>query len=356
MKKILSVGCAFCILLSCSPITQAADIPQQIDIAGYVEEYFHRADGTAFHFLDPTGWYGKEITETPDLTKFEGMAYLYADDLGDKYLEGDFKDSLLNGAVYSEFRFELNAGLSEQDMAAFDAALSEYAASRGTLLFRDDVYPVLRDFALRNDTQDALLNVLDEDPNIKAMISQISYTPVVFMDAHISTDNGLRFSAPDGDVLGAETLRDYAAENNLPWTVTDQGEVIPETASTTAVIEVLNRVSGAYHVMLKSSPLDESNTGVLNDDVRIVYQKGDLDGDGVITADDAVLALKGANEITAETEADARTLTPAQEAAGDVDSDGELTAFDAFCILKYFNLREVAEVEDLTWADVLPAK
>ena len=84
--------------------------------------------------------------------------------------------------------------------------------------------------------------------------------------------------------------------------------------------------------------------------------KGDLDGDGMITADDAVLALKGANEITAETEADARTLTPAQEAAGDVDGDGELTAFDAFCILKYFNLREVAEVEDLTWADVLPAK
>ena len=87
----------------------------------------------------------------------------------------------------------------------------------------------------------------------------------------------------------------------------------------------------------------------------LVYaETGDLDGDGMITADDAVLALKGANEITAETEADARTLTPAQEAAGDVDGDGELTAFDAFCILKYFNLREVAEVEDLTWADVLP--
>ena len=83
---------------------------------------------------------------------------------------------------------------------------------------------------------------------------------------------------------------------------------------------------------------------------------GDLDGDGSISAYDASLVLRGANEITAGIEAANRTLTPAQEALGDVDGDGELTAFDASCILRYYNLKYVAEIEGITWADVLPAK
>ena len=82
--------------------------------------------------------------------------------------------------------------------------------------------------------------------------------------------------------------------------------------------------------------------------------KGDLDGDGSISAYDASLVLRGANEITAGIEAANRTLTPAQEALGDVDGDGELTAFDASCILRYYNLKYVAEIEGITWADVLP--
>ena len=54
--------------------------------------------------------------------------------------------------------------------------------------------------------------------------------------------------------------------------------------------------------------------------------KGDLDSDGVVSANDALLALKAASE--------AITLTDAQKAAADLDDDGYVTAFDALAILK----------------------
>lgn len=54
--------------------------------------------------------------------------------------------------------------------------------------------------------------------------------------------------------------------------------------------------------------------------------KGDVDGDGVVSALDALAALKAASE--------AITLTDAQKAAADVDGDGYVTALDALAILK----------------------
>lgn len=54
--------------------------------------------------------------------------------------------------------------------------------------------------------------------------------------------------------------------------------------------------------------------------------KGDIDGDGVVSALDALAALKAASE--------AITLTDAQKAAADVDGDGYVTALDALAILK----------------------
>ena len=96
-------------------------------------------------------------------------------------------------------------------------------------------------------------------------------------------------------------------------------------------------------------------------DVRLIcaaenpeYLLGDVDGDGTITAFDAMMVLRGFNEITADLEPEERTLTPLQETIGDVDGDGALTGFDAVCILRYFNLRENAGIEDTTWEDVLP--
>ena len=82
--------------------------------------------------------------------------------------------------------------------------------------------------------------------------------------------------------------------------------------------------------------------------------KGDVDGDGKVTAYDATLALTAFSEKTAGYVDGERTLTPAQEQIADVDGDGELTAFDASMILTYFNMKYNGGYDDLTWADVLP--
>ena len=190
---------------------------------------------------------------------------------------------------------------------------------------------------------------------MKALISQIQYTPVFVDTVNISTIDGLKFMTPDGDYLSEERLRVLEYENDLSWTVNDAGGVSPETVTTESLIELLSIVANADPVILRPSPLAESSYGVQNDDVRVLYQKGDVDGDGEITAYDASLALTGFNEATVMGyEPEERTLSPAQEQTADVDGDGVLTAFDATCILTYTNLKYNAGFDDLTWADVLP--
>lgn len=58
-------------------------------------------------------------------------------------------------------------------------------------------------------------------------------------------------------------------------------------------------------------------------------QKGDVDGDGMITVKDALMVLKSINGDL--------TLTTDQTTRGDVDNDGTLTAADALAILQYAN-------------------
>ena len=83
---------------------------------------------------------------------------------------------------------------------------------------------------------------------------------------------------------------------------------------------------------------------------------GDVDCDGEITLIDTVLVLIGVNEDMIGLDAEYRTLTPEQVKIGDVDGDGELSPYDSSCILKYYNLKIVAGIDDITWDDVLPKK
>ena len=178
--------------------------------------------------------------------------------------------------------------LATSGIAAFQSVLEECAASRDTLVASSYIpaqgfQPFLRDFALRKDTPDALTAALNANPEVKALISKISYKPVVFSDANITTDEGLRFMTTAGDTLEAGQLRTLAAEKGMSWTVTDQGEVIPETVTTESLVGVLDTVCGAFEVMLKPSSLAASSLALQNDDARVLYQKeieiGDVDGD-----------------------------------------------------------------------------
>ena len=338
-----------------TPKAPAADAAEQYDIAVYAKEHFRRSDGAALHFLDPTRWYAREITKAPDFGNNEGIAYLYADDLGEKYLTGDWSGSLMIAIAYSLFNFDL-CGVSEEEAAAFDTLMTDFAASRETLVYLHDAQAPrqLYDYALHTDTAEQLTDALKAQPDVKALISQIQYTPVFVDTVNISTIDGLKFMTPDGDYLSEERLRVLENENDLSWTVNDAGGVSPETVTTESLIELLSIVANADPVILRPSPLAESSYGVQNDDVRVLYQKGDVDGDGKVTAYDATLALTAFSEKTAGYADGERTLTPAQEQIADVDGDGELTAFDATMILTYFNLKYNTGYDDLTWADVLP--
>ena len=79
---------------------------------------------------------------------------------------------------------------------------------------------------------------------------------------------------------------------------------------------------------------------------------GDLTGDGVISAEDAQLALTAYTQRIA---GNASGLNEAQSKAADVDGNGEISVEDAHNILLYYTEKTVAGKE-ITWNDLLKKK
>ena len=80
----------------------------------------------------------------------------------------------------------------------------------------------------------------------------------------------------------------------------------------------------------------------------LIVQKGDLNGDGEISAEDAQLALNLYTEIVAE-----RALADANQlAAADINQDGELSADDVQYILMFYTRSTVARKET-SWEQIL---
>ncbi|MGN1402853.1 MAG: dockerin type I domain-containing protein [Ruminococcus sp.] len=75
---------------------------------------------------------------------------------------------------------------------------------------------------------------------------------------------------------------------------------------------------------------------------------GDIDGDGVINANDAYFCLLAYAKISVGQDSG---LTAAQIQAADVDDDGSITANDAYYILLYYAKKSVGQ--DVSWAELL---
>ena len=78
------------------------------------------------------------------------------------------------------------------------------------------------------------------------------------------------------------------------------------------------------------------------------YLRGDINRDGVVSVEDAQLALKAYTEAVAGLK---QNLTQAQRMASDVNRDGSVTVEDAQLILKYYTEKTVAGKE-ITWKDI----
>ena len=91
--------------------------------------------------------------------------------------------------------------------------------------------------------------------------------------------------------------------------------------------------------------LDNSNTPPVD-----TASMGDLDGDGVISIDDAYQALLAYSSISA---GGTPNLTEAQKKFADVDKNGEITINDAFYILRYY--AEHSAGNPVSWEELLGA-
>lgn len=78
-------------------------------------------------------------------------------------------------------------------------------------------------------------------------------------------------------------------------------------------------------------------------------EKGDINGDGTVGADDAQLALNAYTQCIADIEMD---LNKAQVSTADVDENGELSVEDAQLILSYYTVKTVANKE-IKWDDLI---
>lgn len=243
---------------------------QQLEdgVAAYVEKHFRRSDGAAVHLLDPTGWYRKEITKAPDLLNFDSFAYLYTDDLGERFSTGNWNGALANVILYSEFRFELKS-LSAEESAAFDAFMTDFTAPRKTLEYHyyNETQPMqyLKDFALRAETPKQLMTALDAHPDVKALISGIEYTPVrAETVSYVIPTGGLKFQQSPNEPY--HDLTKLIAERNLPWTIDAEFGITPETVTTESLLDVLTTVSSAFPVSLKTAGITGWSGIVLQDD------------------------------------------------------------------------------------------
>ncbi len=80
--------------------------------------------------------------------------------------------------------------------------------------------------------------------------------------------------------------------------------------------------------------------------------RGDVNGDNIVSVDDAQLTLKAYTERIAGND---MKLTDEQIKAADIDGNGEISVEDAQWLLKYYTENYVAG-KDITWDDILGKK
>lgn len=142
------------------------------------------------------------------------------------------------------------------------------------------------------------------------------------------------FGSMDIQAMGQEKA--LAFVQNL---INQVGDVIVDTKTNVEVfaddpVEILDNLFGLNAGELINPDGDEDDDDEEDPD-ELVFDLGDVDGDGVVTAADARLILRRAAKLI--------SFTAEQDWLADVDDDGEVTAADARIVLRVAAGLEVLE-------------
>ncbi|MCR5305574.1 MAG: hypothetical protein K6E36_03640 [Oscillospiraceae bacterium] len=298
MKKCLSLCCAFGILLSSGMPVQAAaeaESPVQYDISAYVEEHFCRSDGAAVHFLDPTeqafceriaGWENVTLDEcillrtphggmqvlTPTkpywvqlVQEYPWRFYTSGDKLpdADKVLE-QWKE-MLRAANYPEKSLDLLGCKITPAEEGYDIACAPYVYGDANLTDCLKRFPEVAciDVQCAYRTDDRVNHITD----YHGFLFQCDRTPVPA-------------DFPDFDVLD---IRQNAWDGSWTvcmngWNYADYFAAVPEMLQNPIVHDL--QFFAATTMMLD----DNEDAQMLMPERTVLYQKGDVDGDGSVNA------------------------------------------------------------------------
>lgn len=172
-------------------------------------------------------------------------------------------------------------------------------------------------------------NILSSDA-----MQEIMATEGVIDITNIVMELVVTFGSMDIQAMGQEKA--LAFVQNL---INQVGDVIVDTKTNVEVfaddpIEILDNLFGLNAGELINPDGDEDEVDE-DDPDELVFDLGDVDGDGVVTAADARLILRRAAKLI--------SFTADQDWLADVDDDGEVTAADARIVLRVAAGLEVLE-------------
>ena len=195
---------------------------------------------------------------------------------------------------------------------------------------------------------DTMLYVSVDDTELSAQIPvRINALPAADEHDHSMTDTDMATpdEPTDSDTSGSDTDSHMHSDtdNSSDSNVNSDSETASDTekdtdaSDTDSTVETGDTPSSDTDTDANSDSDDETDSDIASDSDTDTDNGGenndktgnlgDVDGDGEITANDALLALRASVGVA--------ELTPGQFARADVDADGSITANDALEILRY---------------------
>ena len=245
----------------------------------------------------------ESVTEIKDFAlgySVEGSNYIYADD-DPAYDQAKSKDRVTGKipgfTIYGYAGSDAERYAKENGFAF--VALTKLADSGTNIV----VVPAYADGALPENASLAVETISSSPTRVSYNISLMANGQAVQPDSDVA----VKIPVPSG--MDGAACKVYRAEAD--GTYTDMNAVYANGSLTFTTDHF------SEYVVTTGDPTDEPQTGTL----------GDVDGNGLVNAADAVMVLRSDAGLT--------TLTAAQTAAADINGDGVVNASDAVQILRY---------------------